>query len=141
MVYERALRSLLEHEVITSSSKILVVCGGPLDAEIAKSVGLTNVTLTNLNEHPGTHEAGMSTWERQNAEHLHYPDNSFDAVIEHMGLHHCHSPHRALTEMYRVAKRAVVAVENRDSLAVKIAKSLGLPMTTNWNLLALVGLG
>lgn len=44
----------------------------------------------------------------------------------HLGLHHCLSPHRGLLEMYRVARKGVVVIENRDSLLIRIAVAMGL---------------
>ncbi|WP_422281189.1 methyltransferase domain-containing protein [Bradyrhizobium sp.] len=55
-----------------------------------------------------------------------YDDESFDAVIVDAGLHHCHSPHRALLEMYRVARKCAVAFEARDSLLMRAAIRAGL---------------
>ncbi len=43
----------------------------------------------------------------------------------HAGLHHCGSPHRALLEMYRVARKAAVVFEARDSLMMRSAVALG----------------
>ena len=43
----------------------------------------------------------------------------------HAGLHHCGSPHRALLEMYRVARKAAVIFEARDSLMMRSAVALG----------------
>jgi ubiquinone/menaquinone biosynthesis C-methylase UbiE len=60
------------------------------------------------------------------AERLTYGDGSFDVVIAHAGLHHCHSPHRALLEMYRVARKAAIAFESRDSRLIRTAVRLGL---------------
>ena len=55
-----------------------------------------------------------------------YADESFDHVFGHAGLHHCSRPHQALHEMYRIARRTVVAVENQDSPLMRVACSLGL---------------
>jgi hypothetical protein len=38
-----------------------------------------------------------------------------------MGLHHCASPHRGLTEMMRVARKGVLVMENRESLLMRLA--------------------
>src|SRR5262249_53502414 len=70
------------------------------------------------------HNAGY-VWERQDAENLTYGDGAFDVAMVHAGLHHCPSPHRALLEMYRVARKAVVVFEARDSLMVRTAVALG----------------
>src|SRR5262249_10188229 len=55
-----------------------------------------------------------------NAESLSYNDGAFDYVVVHAALHHCPSPHRALLEMYRVARRAAIMFESRDSLLMKL---------------------
>ena len=39
-----------------------------------------------------------------------FEDGAFDFVVVHQGLHHCHSPHRGLLEMYRVARRGGAGV-------------------------------
>jgi SAM-dependent methyltransferase len=83
-------------------------------------VGFKDFTITNL-------DAGMAN-HRQDAENLTYENNSFDVVIVHAGLHHCHSPHRALLEMYRVARKCAVAFESRDSLMMRIAVRLGFTL-------------
>jgi SAM-dependent methyltransferase len=82
------------------------------------AAGFNHVTITNLDD-------GMSN-QRQDAENLSYDDESFDLVVVHAGLHHCRSPHRALLEMYRVARKCALAFEARDSLLMRAAIRLGL---------------
>ena len=83
-----------------------------------RQVGFADFTITNLDGGRANH--------RQDAENLTYGDGSFDVVIVHAGLHHCHSPHRALLEMYRVARKCIVAFESRDSLLMRAAVRMGL---------------
>jgi len=45
------------------------------------------------------------------AEDLKFPDNSFDTVIEQNMLHHVQNPEKALSEMVRVSKKRVIALE------------------------------
>jgi SAM-dependent methyltransferase len=85
-----------------------------------REVGFSDFTITNLDDEMANH--------RQDAENLTYEDGSFDTVIVHAGLHHCHSPHRALLEMYRVARKCAVAFEARDSLMMRAAVKLGFTM-------------
>jgi ubiquinone/menaquinone biosynthesis C-methylase UbiE len=61
----------------------------------------------------------------QDVERLGYQDRAFDFVVVHQGLHHCHSPHRGLLEMYRVARRGVLAFEPRDTRLVRLGVRLG----------------
>ena len=53
------------------------------------------------------------------------PDGSFDLTVVSAGLHHCRSPHRALLELYRVARVAALALESRDSALMRVAVKLG----------------
>ncbi|MBA7464858.1 hypothetical protein ES707_00016 [subsurface metagenome] len=119
--YVGVLRRLILANAISVSDSVLVVCGGELDRRATAEVGFSNVTITGL-------DVGNGGAIRQDAENLTYPDNSFDVVIVHAGLHHCHSPHRALLEMYRVAKKCCIAYEARDSLLMRTAVRLGLTM-------------
>jgi SAM-dependent methyltransferase len=99
---------------------VLVICGGPLDEKVMGLTGFTDVTVTNLDDQMANNY--------QDAENLTYDDGSFDIVIVHAGLHHCYSPHRALLEMYRVARKCAIAFESRDSLMMRTAVRLGLTM-------------
>jgi SAM-dependent methyltransferase len=87
--------------------------------------GFTDVTISNLDEQ---YSAALAPyrWSRQDAEHLDFEDNSFDVVFVHAGLHHCHSPHRGLLEMYRVARHMVIVIEARDGALLNLAKRVGL---------------
>ena len=116
--YCEVLRKLIAAGKLSMSDAVLIVCGGPLDEAVVREIGFTNFKLTNIN----------GAGERQDAEHLAYADGSFDIVIVHAGLHHCYSPHRALLEMYRVARKAAIAFEARDSLLMRTAVKLGLTM-------------
>lgn len=81
-------------------------------------------TITNLDQQYDGQVAPYS-WERQDAEALTYGPGSFDVAVVHAGLHHCASPHRALLEMYRVAAKAVIVFEARDSALIRLAVWLG----------------
>lgn len=118
--YVDVLRKLIDDGVVTRSDSVLVVCGGPLDDLVFSGHGFTELTITNL-------DASMTN-NRQDAENLTFEDGSFDFVVVHAGLHHCYSPHRALLEMYRVARKCIIAFESRDSLLMTAAVRLGLTM-------------
>ena len=114
--YIGTLRKLIEDGDVSISDSVLVVCGGQLDRDVTNAAGFGDVTVTNIDGNAA----------HQDAESLSYPDASFDVVIVHAGLHHCYSPHRALLEMYRVARKMVVAFESRDSLLMNLAVRFGL---------------
>jgi SAM-dependent methyltransferase len=118
--YVGVLSRLIADGTISVSDSVLVVCGGPLDEKVMNQVGFRDFKITNV-------DSGMAN-HRENAENLTYDSGSFDVVIVHAGLHHCHSPHRALLEMYRVARKCAVAFEARDSLMMRTAVRLGFTM-------------
>jgi SAM-dependent methyltransferase len=109
---------------IPKDASILVVCGGELDREVLLSQGFGWVTISNLDERLRGDEFAPFSWSFQDAEDLSFADETFDYVMVHAGLHHCASPHRALLEMYRVARRGILGFEARDSLLMKTAKAL-----------------
>ena len=103
---------------------MLVVCGGSADAEVLSGLGFGRVLITNIDP-SYDEEIDAYPCVRADAENLAFRDGEFDLVIVHAGLHHCASPHRALLEMYRVAKKAAIVLEARESLLMRLAVRLG----------------
>jgi ubiquinone/menaquinone biosynthesis C-methylase UbiE len=103
---------------------VLVVCGGSADAELLSELGFGRVLITNIDP-SYDEEIDAYPCVRADAENLAFRDGEFDLVIVHAGLHHCASPHRALLEMYRVAKKAAIVLEARESLLMRLAVRLG----------------
>ena len=83
------------------------------------------MTISNVDEEVAAEELAPYEWSFQDAESLDYPDGSFDLTVVSAGLHHCRSPHRALLELYRVARVAALALESRDSALMRVAVKLG----------------
>ena len=109
-------------------ASVLIVGGGPGDRDVFVDLGFKNVVISNVCAfQPG--EIAPYDYDEQNAESLTYTNDSFDFVIVHAALHHCSQPHRALLEMYRVAKRGIVLFEPRDSLVTQIVTRLGVSQT------------
>jgi len=124
--YSNVLQAAESAKVIAPTMRVLVVAGGGYDRDILLARGYHDVTISNVDTRIDTPDAyAPYSWSFQDAEALSFENDTFDAVVVHAGLHHCHSPHRALAEMYRVARRAVVLVEARDSLLVRLAAKLG----------------
>jgi len=57
---------------------------------------------------------------------LPFPDNSFDIVSVHDGLHHLDTPKKAVKEMARLAKKAVVMIEPAKALITGASVLLGI---------------
>lgn len=124
--YLKILRSLLNEKKIGLEDKILVTCGGPNDRDAFFALGFKNVTISNLDYHWGKTNYEPYTWLPIDAEDIDMPDESVDWVFVAAGLHHCASPHKAVCEMLRVAKKGICAMEARDSLLMNAAIKLGL---------------
>ncbi len=141
------LQRLLDETDLSVTDRVLGVASGAGDLEVLRGAGFTDLTLTNVVVDP-LHVRGATTvdalttdarttWEQQDAQALTYAENSFDIAFVSEALHHCRSPHRALTEMVRVARKAVIVIESRDSLAMKVARRLRLSSEYEFNNLLL----
>jgi SAM-dependent methyltransferase len=122
--YSDLLTRLVAQGRLDPAARTLVVAGDEVDREALRAAGFTNATISNLEGDAAS--LAPYEWARLDAEALDLADDSYAQVIDHMGLHHCASPHRALLEMYRVAASAVLVIENRDSLLTRLATRLGL---------------
>ncbi len=117
-------------QLIPQDDSTILICGGAiLDKQIFQKLKINNVTITNLDERTSPAEFLPYNWDYQDAEKLNYKDNSFDYVIMHDAIHHCSKPHSTLIELFRVAKRGVLAFESRDSFVMRILERLKLTQT------------
>jgi SAM-dependent methyltransferase len=123
---QSVLEKLLAEGVLLRSDAVVAVCAGQAERDVFTRLGFSDVTITNLDERLDAPEVAPFRWSRENAERLSFEDGSFDFSFVADGLHHCPSPHRALLEMYRVARKGIVAIESRDSLLMRTAVRLGL---------------
>jgi SAM-dependent methyltransferase len=124
--YERTLRELLEVGLLRRAMGVLVVCGGPADRDVFHALGFEDVTVSNLAGDESGDAYAPYRFSVQDAEDLSYEEGAFDLVAVSGGLHHCRSPHRALLEMYRVARESVFVLESRDSALMRAAVALGV---------------
>ena len=109
-----------------NEATILVVGGGANDRNIFFTLGFRNVVISNLDSRIDGNPFVPYALRFLDAENLDCKNDEFDYVIVHAALHHCASPHRALLEMYRVARRALVFFESHDSLIMKALETLGI---------------
>lgn len=122
--FVRLLQRRMKDGVIAADDSVLVQFAGSFDETVCAEVGLTNCTFTNIA--PDTHSTGETSAVEFDAHRMPHPDRSFDHVIGHSGLHHCSRPHEALHEMYRLARKTVLFVENQDSLMMRAATRAGV---------------
>ena len=85
------------------------------------AAGFEDVTISNIDESGADDAYAPYAWSYADAEALPFDDGSFDWTVVSAGLHHCASPHRALLELYRSARRGLLAIESRDSLLMRLA--------------------
>jgi SAM-dependent methyltransferase len=110
---EPVVLELLRHGTLARSDRVITVCATGAERDLFAPRGSSNVLLTSLEENVGP--VALYEWSRQDAQRLEFDDASFDVAFVADGLHHCASPHRALHEMYRVARKGIVVFEARDS--------------------------
>jgi SAM-dependent methyltransferase len=123
--YRRVLGELLDDGLLRRDMSVLVAAGGAADRDAFHSLGFERVTISNVDEEVAPETLAPYDWAYQDAESLSYEDGAFDVTVVSAGLHHCRSPHRALLELYRVARVAALALESRDSALMRLAVRLG----------------
>jgi len=111
----RVLQSVLEKTHVKTNDSVLVIGGGNIDIVVLETVGLTNYTLSNLTNSALARTDRKDRGSLLNVEDLNLEDDSFDVVFAHDVLHHCYTPHKAVREMMRVAKRCVIFFDPNDS--------------------------
>ena len=122
--YQEALLRLISDGLIRRDMRILVGCGGTHDRDTLLALGFKNVTISNLDVRVDGSQFSPYAWSFQDVENLTFKDGEFDFCIVHDGLHHCHSPHRGLLELYRVAKYGVLVFEPRDTFLSRLGVKL-----------------
>jgi SAM-dependent methyltransferase len=124
--YEEVISGLLRAGVLNTGMRVLVVCGGSTDGAVLRRYGFRDVVISNVGGRPKGGDPAPFAWSHQDAERLTYDDETFDLCLVHSGLHHCHSPHRALLEMYRVSRRAVLLFEPYDNVLTRVGVRLNI---------------
>ena len=122
-IYYRVIKKLLSDGLIAKNDRILVICAGRFDEEVLHQLGFTRVLLTDASKSWSPSHYRFRTCD---AHRLPFADAGFDFSLVHAGLHHCHSPHLALLEMYRVAKKGVLVCEAQDNLFTRLLTRLSL---------------
>jgi SAM-dependent methyltransferase len=124
--YGEVIDQLLRTGILSREMKILVVCGGQRDEKVLCDKKFRDVVISNLAAPSGDKDFSPFVWSHQDAERLTFADGSFDFCLVHSGLHHCRSPHLALLEMYRVARRGLLLFEPYDNLVTRIGVRLNI---------------
>ena len=117
---------LLAKNVLDPQMKLLVLCGGGFDRDVLLQCGFCNVVISNLDVRANPKAFSPFEWSFQDAEKISFADGSFDFALVHEGLHHCSSPHRALLEMYRVARHGLLIFEPYDNEITRLGVRLNV---------------
>ena len=121
--FARLLKTHIANGVIKRDDSVLVQFAGTFDEAVCNEVGLTNVTFVNIAPDSPSSEIGGTAFD---AHKMPQADASYDHVMGHSGIHHCSRPHEALHEMYRIARKTVLFVENQDSVLMRAASKAGV---------------
>ncbi len=122
--YNDTLLKLRERGLLSTDDSVLVLAGGKNDQEALEAAGIKTAVISNLDTRLKGNEFEPYGWSFQDAEKTDYPEGAFDFCLIHNGLHHCYSPHRAILEMYRVARKGIILLEPYDSLLTRIGVKL-----------------
>jgi SAM-dependent methyltransferase len=123
--YADMLKRLIADGSIDPTLPTLVVAGGQTDMLTLQAAGFTDVVISNLDPRYNDGDFAPYGWLPLDGENLDVEPGRFAQIIVHLALHHFGSPHRGLLEMYRCAGKSVLAMENRDSLSMRLAERLG----------------
>ena len=116
---------------IDKNSNFLLISGSVKEIKILKELGYLNFSVTyhdindlNLFINEGF-ELNKNLF-NSDLRNLKFNDKNFDYIVTNATLHHVDQPHKAITEMYRVAKKGVLIIESNDSLIMRLACKLNI---------------
>lgn len=119
---------------LQGQSLLEICCGSGMGSEIYANLG-ARVTGTDISERSimrarerARKYGFMANFSVGDAENLPFPDQAFDIVAVHDGLHHLPNPLQAVREMCRVARRAVIIIEPARSWLTRQAVTAGIAM-------------
>ena len=111
---------------INKNDNFLLISGSIYEIQILRDLGYKNFSITyhNEKEEKNLQNFGFEINKnlfQEDVRNLRFKNQTFEYVITNATLHHVDLPHKAITEMYRVAKKGVIIIESNDSLIMKIA--------------------
>lgn len=123
---KRAVQELLRQTNLLFGAwgKVLVVCGGVGgEGTFLRKLGFQNVTVAELDPSllkiMGQRDPDLRGV-ACDAQRLAFADASFDLVLVQDGIHHLKNPALGVTEMLRVARRAVVVIEPHEGWVARL---------------------
>ena len=95
---------------INKNENFLLISGSLHEIQSLRNLGYTNFTITYYDEQEEKNlqnygfEINKNLF-RSDVRNLKFKNQSFEYVVTNATLHHVDQPHKAITEMYRVAKK------------------------------------
>ena len=116
---------------INKESNFLLISASMYEVKILKDLGYLNFTITYHDEDEKNQFLDYGFKENINLfksdlRDLMFKDKSFDYTITNATIHHIDLPHKAITELYRVAIKGVLVIESTDSLIMRLATKIKL---------------
>ena len=116
---------------INKKSNFLLVSASTYEVKILKDLGYLNFSITYHDENEKKQFLDYGFKENINLfksdlRELTFKDKSFEYAITNATIHHIDLPHKAITELYRVAIRGVLIIESNDSLIMRLATKIKL---------------
>ena len=116
---------------INKNSNFLLISASLYEVKILKELGYLNFSITYHDEDEKNQFLDFGFKENINLfksdlRDLTFKDKSFDYTITNATIHHIDLPHKAITELYRVAIKGVLVIESTDSLIMRLATKIKL---------------
>ena len=111
---------------INKNDNFLLISGSIHEIQILRDLGYKNFSITyhDEKEEKNLQKFGFEIDKnlfQADIRNLEFKNQTFEYVVTNATLHHVDLPHKAITEMYRVAKKGVLIIESNDSLIMQIA--------------------
>jgi ubiquinone/menaquinone biosynthesis C-methylase UbiE len=111
---------------INKNSKFLLISGSEYEIKILQNLGFSCFSVTYHDESDKEilkkygFKVNINLF-KSDIRNLQFDNKSYDYVVTNATIHHVDQPHKAITEMYRVANKGVLIIESNDSLTMRIA--------------------
>ena len=116
---------------INKGSNFLLISASMYEVKILKNLGYLNFNITYHDDAEKKQFLDYGFKENINLfksdlRNLAFKDKSFDYAITNATIHHIDLPHKAITELYRVAIKGVLIIESNDSMIMRLATKVKL---------------
>ena len=116
---------------IDIKSNFLLISASLHEVEILRELGYSDFSITYHKDEEKNQFLNYGFREnidlfKADLRNLVFSDKSFDYVITNATIHHVDLPHKAITELYRIAIKGTLIIESNDSLTLRLASKAKL---------------